>query len=149
MLYTEHLPRGKLEHRKENDMDFQMQHLGSGYEGAVYQIAPNLVKKVWNRNFFGMATVRDIVHRIERVFNQIYSMPQELKDIVFAPELVGYEVDNGIVITYHDYIEKEGDMIYSSELAQKVMVYFSDCGGDNWCISRGKICLIDVAVRGS
>lgn len=90
---------------------FKARLLGAGAEGKVYQIAPNLVKKVWYDVPYWVDGKRhaDIIlkKRLANVKRKVQRLPAKIRAQVKIPLWAGYECtkDNKF-ISYHEFVSK-------------------------------------------
>jgi hypothetical protein len=109
--------------------------IGRGSEGAVYKIAPNLVKKIWRVNLMDEQTrdesAEELYASICRRLRREQKKAKRLPKLFRVPEFAGSEIVRGRVVTYHEYIKpvdlpKHMDMAYLEKIDDQLASYCSD-----------------------
>ncbi len=131
--------------------------IGAGAEGRVFKIASALVAKIWNNDFSGFSgdhvTLAGVLTRWQKINDAI---PESLRVRVRIPEIVGAEIINDRVVTYHEYInimESEDDnkdaVNLFNALYEQLNQYFVDIAFPNmgYDAKNKMLVLVDVWVR--
>ncbi len=125
--------------------------VGTGLEGIVEQIAPNLVRKTWKLEFYRRSLddtpeqfLQHVKARFESVKESLEQLPDDLREFCAVPEFVGYEIIDAHVVTYHEYINSELFVQDAYYMFSRLSIYYLDVATCNVIYSRGKLYLVDV-----